>query len=481
MKTFKQKSLYAALAGVTALGVTSAAQAVNVNPDGLGQVLIYPYYTTRADPAGNTFTSLLTVVNSTASAKAVKVRFLEGKNSQEVLDFNLFLSAHDVWTSAILPTSAGGAGVGTFDKSCTVPTVSNDPANPSAFKNTRLGESFINDKTLDRTREGYAEIIEMGTIIAGSTTEKAVTHVAGVPPCTASALTTPVATLNTGAPSGGLFGDMTLINVASGSDYTEDAVALDNFRNIASYNDPSTIKPDLLDVNPAISVVVANNTIYQSFWNTNSPDAISALFMHDQVYNTFVLDSTTKSGTDWVLTYPTKRYYYNTDGSVNYLFQRNFDPDGGGACDDVTATLYDREENTLQAQVGFSPPEDNPPNTLCWEANVLTFNSSKVLGSTNLRNIDTTFQNGWANLSFALDLGTADFDGFWPHFLIGDSDVTPIGGTTVTENVSYVGLPVIGFAVQSYANGDVNGVLSNYGGNFLHKGTRLFVPIVPAP
>jgi hypothetical protein len=88
MKTFKQKSLYAALAGVTALGVTSAAQAVNVNPDGLGQVLIYPYYTVRDKVAGAPFSSLLTVVNSTASAKAVKVRFIEGKNSQEVLDFN---------------------------------------------------------------------------------------------------------------------------------------------------------------------------------------------------------------------------------------------------------------------------------------------------------------------------------------------------------------------------------------------------------
>ena len=104
MNTFKRKSLYAALAGVSALGVTGAAQAVNLNPDGLGQVLIYPYYTTRADAGGNAYSSLLSVVNTTSSAKAVKVRFLEGKNSREVLDFNLFLSKHDVWTAAILPS-----------------------------------------------------------------------------------------------------------------------------------------------------------------------------------------------------------------------------------------------------------------------------------------------------------------------------------------------------------------------------------------
>ena len=81
MNIFKKKSLCAALAGIGALGAAGAAQAVNLNPDGLGQVLIYPYYTTRTDGAGNAYNSLLSVVNSTASVKAVKVRFLEGKNS----------------------------------------------------------------------------------------------------------------------------------------------------------------------------------------------------------------------------------------------------------------------------------------------------------------------------------------------------------------------------------------------------------------
>ena len=74
MNTFKKKSLYAALAGVSALGATGAAQAVSVNPDGLGQALIYPYYTVREKVAGAPFTSLLSVVNSTQSAKAGTIR-----------------------------------------------------------------------------------------------------------------------------------------------------------------------------------------------------------------------------------------------------------------------------------------------------------------------------------------------------------------------------------------------------------------------
>ena len=134
MNIFKKKSLCAALAGIGALGAAGAAQAVNLNPDGLGQVLIYPYYTVRSDGAGNAFNSLLSVVNTTASVKAVKVRFLEGKNSREVLDFNLYLSPKDVWTTGVVPMGAG-AGIITTDKSCTLPAI---PAARQGIRELRL-------------------------------------------------------------------------------------------------------------------------------------------------------------------------------------------------------------------------------------------------------------------------------------------------------------------------------------------------------
>ena len=66
MNTFNRKTLYAALAGLSALGATGAAEAVNLSADGLGQVLIYPYYTVRNGPQGFAYNTLLTVVNTTA-------------------------------------------------------------------------------------------------------------------------------------------------------------------------------------------------------------------------------------------------------------------------------------------------------------------------------------------------------------------------------------------------------------------------------
>ena len=150
MSTFKQKSLFAALAGLGVLGVVDSAQAVHINQDGLGQALVYPYFTARSTASGNAYVTALSVVNTTASAKAVKVRFLEGKNSKEVLDFNLFLSQYDVWTAGIVAAGAG-AGVFTADNSCTTPKVSNSATNPTKFRNGAYAGDGGGDG-LDRTK-----------------------------------------------------------------------------------------------------------------------------------------------------------------------------------------------------------------------------------------------------------------------------------------------------------------------------------------
>src|SRR5690606_41654322 len=89
----------------------------------VGLVLVYPYYSTQG---GND--TLLSVVNTATVAKAVKVRFLEGRNSREVLDFNLYLSPFDVWTAGIFAIPEGefgypAAGVFTRDRSCTAPDI----------------------------------------------------------------------------------------------------------------------------------------------------------------------------------------------------------------------------------------------------------------------------------------------------------------------------------------------------------------------
>ncbi|MBK6806069.1 MAG: hypothetical protein IPG84_15080 [Betaproteobacteria bacterium] len=189
------------------------------------------------------------------------------------------------------------------------------------------------------------------------------------------------------------------------------------------YEAPGSIEPTLNRADP-ISLVVDHGNYsstgyaYITSWNVpgNKPvDAVSAVLMHDHIYNEFVLDKGTSSGTDWVVTMPTKgvpdAYYlskFGTMGSpgdkelkVTRLFQRNFKETG--ACDDVDLSKYDREEKLDKVTSSFSPPPPGQRDQLCWEANVITFRGSNVLGSKNqfnIANASFTFENGWADLSF---------------------------------------------------------------------------------
>jgi hypothetical protein len=68
--------------------------AIDLCDDALGQVIVRPYYLVGWEPP-----TVVDVVNLQGESKLVRVRFLEGRNSREVRDFNLYLSPYDVWTS----------------------------------------------------------------------------------------------------------------------------------------------------------------------------------------------------------------------------------------------------------------------------------------------------------------------------------------------------------------------------------------------
>ena len=504
MIKYTKRSLHAALASIGMVAAAGTAEAVNVSADGRGQVLLYPYYTTRADSAGNAYATLLSVVNANAVAKAVRVRFLEGRNGRPVLDSNLFLSPFDVWTAAVVPdANTGGAKVGTVDRSCTLPAFSASPTTPYIpFGN--FSYAGANDDGAgtgsDRAKEGYFEIIEMASYASSSVTARAITHVPIVPapfstpPCGEN-LNDIQAMTDAQLPSGGLFGGTTLINVNSGTDYTADAVALANFYQVgANYQVLGTSLPDLTQAAPPVSTIRApDGTLYESVWSNGSADAVSALLMHDSLMNEYVLDTATKSGTDWVVTMPTKRHYVSQgSGNASKLFQRNFNS-SVGSCDDLKLNIFDREERTTRPPLVGPPPPAEVVYSLCWAATVVAVVGnaspnpmvpSAVFGSTNVSAVPSTLlfdtslqaaQNGWLNMGFPTLIVGANPN---VHKLI-NVGLTSISGrgqpTTTANTTTYVGLPTIGFAASSFSNGTVQvgmpptTVLSNYGSNFVHK------------
>jgi hypothetical protein len=476
MNTFTKKSLHVALAGLGTLSLAGAANAVMVNPNGLGQVLIYPYYTVRGIGPLNaaTYNTLLSIVNTTNSVKSVKVRFKEGKASKEVLDFNVFLSPKDMWTAAVEPDGAGGAQIETADNSCTIPTFTG----PIKFRTTVsasdvIGKASTDAQNLDRITEGYFEVFEMATYDPASVVAINATHSNNVPKDCTQVTDTTAATAPLGAPSGGLSGGASLINVLSGDDFTEDATALTQFWTAGvngSYSTTGVVTPNYSSAFPAAGATNGLGQIVTAVFPSGQL-AVTAALQKTLVVNEFVLDKATLSGTDWVITFPTKAELV-TESSVALPFQNVLSKTG--SCDDTVVTTYNREEGKVTpGGPDFSPSPTPTGFALCWESNIITFKNDigggsgvfNVLGSGNNYTLSTKFINGWGNLTFrpaAINVGT---------FPVG---FDPTAGLTFVNSTTFSGLPTIGFAAQTFVNGtltDSGGHLiqSSYGGNFGHR------------
>lgn len=514
----KRNSLTTAVvAGIAGtVGIANLASAVNLNPDGLGQVLIYPYYTVNENTnSQNNLQTLFSVVNTTDQGKAVKVRFVEGYNSREVRDFHVYLSPFDVWTANLfkLPLDPQ-ANLITADNSCTVPQIKGAPASSAIgklpdgrsylrFTNARYSGGFADGGPtgLERTREGHFEIIEMGTVTNESEGSlDAITHVAGVPADCSQVVAAWVGVpagywiqdpnTDIDPPSGGLFGSALLIDLLDGTSASYSADAIDAFitgdQNL--HNVPGEVNPSLSSVggiDPQVTAYVFDNgSLIQATYGAavsagRNVDAVSALFMHDNLFNEYVLDGIAAANTDWVVTFPTKRYYVDpiiVGGTAIQPFTNVFD-----GVSDVQVGLFpfDREEGAPGSCTGsdadnpncgvcFSPCDDdtfNPP-VLSYETQIISFQSaadfdadptSPLLGSALAANVDVRadfLSEGWMRL--ALNPTTE------LHAL-----------SASTEGEVFFGLPATGFAVQNFQNANVTpGNLANYSGLWKHKGSR---------
>lgn len=360
------------------------AQPVHVNPDGIGQVLIYPYYTVR-----NGWTTLLSIVNNdSANGKAVKLRFLEGKNGALVASLNIFLAAEDVWTGAVVTGSTADQPpkLVSNDKSCTWPsfrplqTLVAAPPPSLEFSN----QAYVADgdslalRTIDRAREGYFEVIEMASIPFDRNSQSGFTRqIYGLPApaCTAVAdadLVRYAAQIS--GQTGGLSGSATLVNVLGGSSAEYSALAIDKFWATSAAQPAMTAStsplPDLTSGGNLTSQVPVGGKDYFSKFN-RSIDAVSAVLINEQLVGEHAFTADGTIGTTWVVASPTKRFY--TQGDATAPYSQGWDGNFGVACDVTTHTSFDRDSIPRDESCGFPecPPASRP--ALCFAANTISF------------------------------------------------------------------------------------------------------------
>ncbi len=379
MKMFKKSTLSLALTAAMIGGVAMTQQATAlpagsagatqaavvageayVNPNGLGQALIFPYYSVRGG-----LKSFFNITNTADYAVAVKVRFHEGHNSRDALDFNLVLSPQDVWAGWI-EDSATGPVVKTNDNSCVV-GAPNIRSTGQALSNVAYGDIIPafqdqGDNSIERTREGYVEVIGMGRAYAGASGTPGTTAAAGlayapvapaigntayyathdatgsprdcgivdanfVAPNTAPQ-TLPVAFpfVDTGTPQLGdgdpvavtdfvafaandnpLKGNFSVINSGTGIGAGNAAIA------IADFMDPAAAT---LAVNG--NLITAQNFPYfleptlasrDGIWTTSGLASVEAAMTSNVIINEWANNPSTGAATDWIVTFPTKGFH----------------------------------------------------------------------------------------------------------------------------------------------------------------------------
>jgi hypothetical protein len=473
-----------------ALGLAAAgsASAVNLSQNGMGQVLIYPYYTVNAGQQ-----TLLTIVNTSEVGKVVKVRLREAYNGREVLDFNVFLSPDDVWTANVFSLAdaglaGSGAAIFTADNSCMAPQLTQGPLANGVHYQQFLDYAYIGSNADSgpagdgRTREGSFEVFAMSDIVNGSALADDIQHVNGVPPRCAQAETHLESGSSTVAPTSGLFGSASIVNVSDGTFFAYNAVALDGFTAHRLDSPTGSLAPDLSDVNDPCCTdgvtarqFVAGQTIATVFPAGRAIDAVSAVFAADALYNEYAVAADASVGTDWVVAFPTKQFYVDaalyplgaasqpaTLAPFEHLFGARESGNGDGlSCVTAIAHVFNREEGTTDPiPCGFTCPPPPPPPRLCRQTNVLSFAPQSVLGSQLAERLDThlrDFTSGMMRISLAADNAGHDI-------------------TSSSNGNQFHGLPAIGFSVSRYVNGNVpltggGSALANYSAAYPHRWT----------
>lgn len=519
----KKLALCSSLLAVLAIGDVAAGApegAMHLSRDGLGQVLVFPYYTVnsyRNDLGGRQ--TLISISNTTERAKAARLFFYEAQNSRIVAEVTIFLTPFDTWTGTVFAISeSGGGNLATFDRSCTFPEIRESTSLPQIPNGPRYlpfsNAGYSGDQNdsgpddLARSREGHMVLFELGEIVeGGQLTLAAITpDETGVPAnCAqvASAWEEPNGywTANSFAdfapPGGGLSGSVYPIDAHDGTMQLIQPDAIANFTGLILNERPGQGGPTLASNfrgGPVMSTIAVDlfldgiPTTLQYELGPVSIEAVSALFMAESIHNEFVTSASLGGASEWVVNFPTKRHYITGAGPEFQAlppFSHAFPITGdlGKAPVAFAIEAWTRDGVVLNCIppytyegciVGTPPPSQ--ASELNYVTNVVSFNQQELGLSRSL--ILGAEQSVPIDFFDIFDGGTLPEGSMTMRFADAQAGVGPRLSPDLNGRRLY-GMPVQGFWVTSYTNTAVTpGILANYSDAMRHFVKQAATPAV---
>ena len=418
------------------------------NPDGIGHMLLVPYYTVQGGNA-----TLLNITNTdVVNGKAVKLRFRGAGNGDRLLDFSLFLAPGDVWAAEVSQNPTTGlARIYTPDASCTLPTQVNVDFGVDRLDTSVLG--YANE-----TREGYVEVLTMTDVPPGTALFTATQHVKGMPPAPCSdgartpaalaALGTPAGIAGAGlaAPTTGLMANWSIFNVPEATSWSGPATALQATTASGAVGaglvvlQPQTNNAPAQPTNSMTADPLFRAGVVQpqsaDFPDLSTPyvpnmdplqqvAAISAAMAKLTVSNEFFTEDAVQAQTDYAITLPTRRYIIASDKTGNNIYTSNSENPYFNISEIATYKSYtespprqcfynykiiffDRQIQNINGE--DSPFPDNPiyrrdKYWMCGVSTIISINAgdenekSALTSSTMRNNNEVTFAAGWVRIS----------------------------------------------------------------------------------
>jgi hypothetical protein len=462
----------------SSLGGNSAATILN--PEGKGDVLIFPYYDVR-EINGKTQDFLFAIINKEwdnceglslttqcYDGVAAKLRFREWDKSEEVFDIDIWLSRGDVWVGVVTHNTAIALPYGARITSPDFVIVNSDAALLTLDTPLKNGYDFPQTAFIppgSSNLYGYIELIGE---------ERTYDHVWTTSP---AYKVTRVTSLSAGcqprygyatcaaAPNGGvsdvpneLVGYAYIMRVADGASFAYNAKAIANFNvnsifsAITLFDQPGSQKPQLTDAEDSL-------------------ESVEFQISKEELWGAYDIETIISGQYSLIVTFPTKHFHFCQ--KPNYTASSATGTGGAPAnCNapyptapwttsDTTVgihnantpeiyevTIWDRNENRLTPPPCYVSPCQGNPVGFPYELNILGFYQGSVpvvpssLTRNNLAISTGTFDSGWFEIEMPNAAGVFNLTNFFNF------------GTLYT---GYEGLPGFGLQLQEFSNGAVGG------------------------